>query len=142
MPTSKQERCGDDDDQHCHHGICVDLFTVGSNFVGSVQTAGERYMCDCSAANEIATGVAFAGKYCEVQSTLICSDKKDDFNGKNSVPTMEPVSVIEMDYFDVPVLIDTQGITVNSVLARNRQLPYKNNAPKLSVKMEEYVNLE
>jgi len=89
---SKHETCGDDDirdelskaeaaEHYCHHGgTCVDMFAVGSHFKG--QTSSERYTCDCSAGNELFANVAFAGKYCEVQSTSICSDRKDDFNGK------------------------------------------------------------
>jgi len=76
----EQQLCGD---QPCQHGsICIDLSTLGGSFImGDSKNNNKRYMCDCSSMNKVSTDVAFAGKYCEVPSTSICS-KKDDFNGK------------------------------------------------------------
>jgi len=78
--------CGSDGKQCTHGGKCVDLYTVGPNFMGSVnfgasiQTSEERYVCDCS--QKQTSVAAYAGRYCEVKSTSICMDSQTDFNGK------------------------------------------------------------
>jgi len=66
----------DDDEKHfCQHGgKCVDTYALGESY-------NESTSCDCSAGNKLFKNKVYAGRYCEVQSTSICSNGKDNFNG-------------------------------------------------------------
>jgi len=82
----KHETCGDKDKSgrdavghYCHHGsTCVDISKLEDVSLASM--GGQKFTCDCSAGNAMFENVAFAGEYCETQSTSICS-RGDELNG-------------------------------------------------------------
>jgi len=76
----KHKTCGgpkfsNNDSNYCHHGsTCIDVSELRNFDQGQVA-------CDCSAGNALFENVAFAGKYCNIQSTSICSSNFDSLNG-------------------------------------------------------------
>eukprot|EP00980_Cylindrotheca_fusiformis_P006245 scaffold1336_cov158-Cylindrotheca_fusiformis.AAC.7 len=87
----------DDETLFCYHGgTCIET-TIGHEDVGYVTT---EYHCDCTTA--AFGGSLFAGKYCQHESTQLCSDTDENLfctNGKD----MEPARMIRIKDATVPM---------------------------------------